>query len=104
MKKLLIEALIIVFIFALWGIRAINLAMAGNIMIVFGVLILVVVVISLLGIRVFTGNVSTILPINEIVGIKTIKKGASFFYALLILGLGSIPIIAGILILLFSRK
>jgi len=67
-----------------------------------GVLFSVIVVLSLLGIRVFTGDISVLRPLNKMVGIKSMKDKPSISYILQVLGLGAILIAIGIIIRLSS--
>ena len=101
-KYIFIEALIFAFLIIAWRIGAFSLARLGEIMIVLGVLVFVIVVLSLLGIRVLTGDVSMFLPLNRMVGIESIKNKPSISYVLQMLGLGAIPIAIGIFFQLFS--
>ena len=102
MKKFIfIEALIFAFLIIAWRIGAFSLARLGEIMIGLGVLFFVLVVLSLLGIRVFTGDVSVFLPLNQLVAIESMKNKPSISYILQSLGLGAIPIVIGIIFRLF---
>ncbi len=70
-------------------------------MIGLGIVSLVVGVLSLLGTRVFTGDVSLFLPLNELAAIDSLKSRHSIYYVLEVIGLGAIPLAVGILVLQF---
>ncbi len=97
-KYIFIEALIFAFLIVAWRIGAYSLARLGEIMIGLGVLFFMIVVLSFLGIRVFTGDVSVFIPLNRIVGIESMKNKPTISYILQVLGLVAIPIAIGIII------
>lgn len=101
-KHIIIEALIFAFLIIAWRIGAYSLARLGDIMIGLGVIFFVIIILSLLGIRVLTGDVSVFLPLNKMVAIESMKNKPSISYILQVLGLGAIPIASGIIFKLFS--
>ncbi len=101
-KYLVFEVVILAFLFIVWVLGAMSLAGLGILLLGLGVLFSIIVVISLLGVHVFTGDVSEFLPLNKVIAFARIKSMPRTAYILAAFRLGIIPIVIGISLLLIS--
>jgi hypothetical protein len=99
MKKYIIfDISILVLLFIAWEFGVISLVSLGRVMLGFGVLWILFFTLALLGARMFTGDVSIFLAMNEILGIRTIKNKLSISFIFQIIGIGLIQVLVGVII------
>jgi hypothetical protein len=101
-KYLVYEVLGLALLFIAWVLGAVSLARFGELLMALGVLFSIIVVLSLLGVHIFTGDVSEFLPLNKVIALESIKSMPRIAYILAALGLGIIPIVIGVILLLIS--
>ena len=99
-KYLVFEVVILALLFIARVLGVVSLARLAELLIALGILFSIIVLLSLLGVHVFTGDVSEFLPLNKVVALESIKSMPRITYILAALGLGIVPIVIGVMLLL----
>ncbi len=103
MRKFLVsEVVILALLFIAWILGVTSLARLGEILIALGVLFSIIVLLSILGVHIFTGDVSEFLPLNKVVSLENITSMPRIANILATFGIGIIPIVIGSILLLLS--
>lgn len=101
MRKLLVfEVVILALLLIARVLGVVSLTRLAELLIALGILYSIIVILSLLGVHVFTGDVSEFLPLNKVVALESIKSMPRITYILAALGLGIVPIVVGVILLL----